>query len=99
MFFFVFFAENEQHQIDMLDGVSQAASHPPLALDRMFAPSQFKSRRFGLTSFVSRCGLAVRRLAGQQKDLRWICFGSPFSSKIVNYGHCLVTLPTQLMKH
>ena len=26
-------------------------------------------------------------------------FGSPFSSKIVVHGHCLVTLLTQLMKH
>ncbi len=50
---------------------------------------------------VSRCGLAVRRLAGKQKDLGSIRFGSPFSSlqKIVVYGHCLVTLPTQLMEH
>ena len=29
---------------------------------------------------VSRCGPAVRRLAGKQKDLGLICFGSPFSS-------------------
>ena len=28
----------------------------------------------------SRCGLAVRRLAGKQKDLGSIRFGSPFSS-------------------
>ena len=48
---------------------------------------------------VSRCGLVVRRLAGKQKDLGSIRFGSPFSSKLVVYGHCLVTLPTQLMKH
>ena len=50
---------------------------------------------------VSRCGLAVRRLAGKQKDLGSIRFGSPFSSlqQIVVYGHCLVTLPTQLMEH
>ena len=48
---------------------------------------------------VSR--LAVRRWAGKQKDLGSIRFASPFffSSKIVVYGHCLVTLPTQLMKH
>ena len=32
---------------------------------------------------VSRCGLVVRRLAGKQKDLGSIRFGSPFSSKIV----------------
>ena len=30
--------------------------------------------------FVSRCGLAVRRLACEQKDLGSIRFGSPFSS-------------------
>ena len=29
---------------------------------------------------VSRCGLAIRRLAGKQKDLGSIRFGSPFSS-------------------
>ena len=34
---------------------------------------------------VSRCGLAVRRKAGKQKDLGSIRFGSPFSSKIVVY--------------
>ena len=33
-----------------------------------------------LASIVSRCGLAVRRLAGKQKDLGSIRFGSPFSS-------------------
>ena len=45
--------------------------------------------------------LAVRRLAGKQKDLGSIRLGFPFSSlsKIVVYGHCLVTLPTQVMKH
>ena len=32
---------------------------------------------------LSRCGLVVRRLAGKQKDLGSIRFGSPFSSKIV----------------
>ena len=47
---------------------------------------------------MSRCGLAVRRLAGKQKDLGSNRFGSPFSSKIVVHGHCLVTLPTQLIK-
>ena len=48
---------------------------------------------------MSRCGPAVRRYDGKQKDLGSIRFGCPFSSKIVVYGHCLVTLPTQLMKH
>ena len=33
-----------------------------------------------LMAAVSRCGLAVRRLAGKQKDLGSIRFGSPFSS-------------------
>ena len=47
----------------------------------------------------SRCVLAVRRSAGKQKDLGSIRFGSPLSSKMVVYGHCLVTLPTQLKKH
>ena len=36
--------------------------------------------------------------AGKQKDLGSIRFGSRFSPKIVVYAHCLVTLPTQLMK-
>ena len=44
--------------------------------------------------YVSQCGLVVK-----QTDLSSICFGSPFSSKIVVYGRCLVTLPTQLMKY
>ena len=48
---------------------------------------------------VSRCGLAVRRQVGKQKDLGSIRFGSPFPSKIVVYRHCLVTLPTALMTH
>ena len=41
-----------------------------------------------LSDSVSRCGLAVRRLAGKQKDLGSIRFGSPFSSlrKNVVYG-------------
>ena len=34
----------------------------------------------GFTVVSSRCGLAVRRLAGKQKDLGSIRFGSPFSS-------------------
>ena len=41
--------------------------------------------------YVSQCGLVVK-----QTDLSSICFGSPFSSKIVVYGRCLVTLLTQL---
>ena len=48
---------------------------------------------------VSRCGLAVRRCAGNKKDLGSIRFGSPFSSEIVVYGRFLLILSTQLMKH
>ena len=45
-------------------------------------------------------GEPVGRLAGKQKVLGSIRFGSPLSSlqKIVVYGLCLVTLTTQLMK-
>ena len=44
--------------------------------------------------FVSRLGLVVGRSAGKRKDIGSTPrFGSPFSSKIVIYGHCLVTLP------
>ena len=43
------------------------------------------------------CGLAVKREVGKQKDVGSVRFGSPFSSKTVVYGHCLVTLPTQLI--
>ena len=41
-------------------------------------------------SLVSRCGLAVR-LVSRGTSVR-ICFGSPFSSKVVVCRHCLVTL-------
>ena len=50
-------------------------------------------------SIVGRSGLAVRRYASKQKDIGSIRFGCHFSSNIVVYGHCLVTLPSQLMKH
>ena len=50
---------------------------------------------------VSRLGLVVRRSAGKRKDVGSISrFGSPFSSKIVTYGHCVSwRCPAQLMKH
>ena len=61
---------------------------------------QFKGAVAAKLCNLSRCGLAVRRYAGKQKDLGSILFfGSPFSSKMVVYGHCVVTLPTQFMKH
>ena len=47
---------------------------------------------------VSLSDLVEGHQAGKQ-DLCSIRFGSPFSSKIVVYGHHLVTSPTQLMKH
>ena len=43
---------------------------------------------------VSRLGLVVRHSAGKRNDAGSTPrFGSPFSSIIVIYGHCLVTLP------
>ena len=43
---------------------------------------------------VSRLGLVVMCSAGKRKDAGSIPrFGSTFSSKIVIYGHCLVSLP------
>ena len=42
--------------------------------------------------FVSQLGLVARRSAGKREDAGSTPrFGSPFSSKIVIYGHCLVT--------
>ena len=46
----------------------------------------------------SRLGLVVRFQADEQKDPGSIRFESPFSSKLVVYGHCLVTLLTQFMR-
>ena len=41
-----------------------------------------------------RLGLSVRRSAGKRKDAgSTLRVGSPFCSKIVIYGRCLVTLP------
>ena len=51
--------------------------------------------------FVSRFGLAVRRQAmvSGRTSVRYR-FGSPFSSKVVVCGHCLVTnLSLTIMKH
>ena len=43
---------------------------------------------------MSQLGLVVRCSAGKRKDLgSTLRFGSPFSSKLVVYGHCLTTLP------
>ena len=48
---------------------------------------------------VGRLGLVVKRSACTRKDAGSTPrFDSPFSSKIVIYGHCLVTLTAQLMK-
>ena len=60
--------------------------------DSVHKPPIFFEEKGEPTRYVSPCGLAVRRQAGEQKDLGSIRFGSPFSSEIV-------TLPTQLMKH
>ena len=62
---------------------------------------------------MSRRGLAVTRYAGKQKDFSLTHFGSPFSSKIVVYGHlscdfahtvnetlkCLTRLPALMQSH
>ena len=45
-------------------------------------------------SVVNRLGLVVRLPAGKRKYAGSTPrFGSPFSSKIVMYEHCFVTLP------
>ena len=47
-----------------------------------------------LSSTVIRLGLVVRRSVGKRKDQgSTLRFGSPTSSNIVVYRHCLVTLP------
>ena len=43
-------------------------------------------------------GKALVRLDRRRTSVR-ICFGSPFSSKVVVCGHCLVTLSLTIMKH
>ena len=50
-----------------------------------------------LSQAESRFGLAVR-LVSRGTSVR-ICFGSPFSSKVVVCGLCLVTLSLTIMKH
>ena len=62
---------------------------------------------------MSRCGLAVRRLASEQKDLGSIRFGSPFSSlqklwfmESCDFAHTIIEtlkwltqLPTLMQSH
>ena len=72
---------------------------PKVSFLSLFGFCGRKAQSFLFSGTVSRRDLAVRRLAGKQKDLGTIRFGSPFSSKIAVYGHCLLTLPTHLMKH
>ena len=84
-------------------------SRASLMLDAWMLAVRAANQRKGDTAYdcrkarglrrVRQCGLAVRRQASKQKDIGSIRFGSLFSSKIMVYGHCLVTLPTQLMKH
>ena len=53
--------------------------------------------KFDSWRVVSRFGLAVRLVSrGTSVQIR---FGSPFSSKFVVCGHCLVTLSLTIMKH
>ena len=56
---------------------------PPLVTSYLMSSQPQRSyirERNESSNPVSRCGLAVRRLAGMQKDLGSIRFGSPFSS-------------------
>ena len=48
--------------------------------DRGIRVSEYLVGQLVLGAQVSPCGLAVRLLAGKQKDLGSIRFGSPFSS-------------------
>ena len=49
-----------------------------------------------LVTLVRQFCLGVR-LVSKGTSVR-ICFGSPFPSKVVLYGHCLVTLSLTIMK-
>ena len=61
--------------------------------------SDRKTTTQACTLFCEQVWPSGKGQAGKQKDLGSIRFGSLFSSKMVVYGHCLVALPTQLMKH
>ena len=53
-----------------------------------------------IAPIVSRLSLVVRRSAGKRKDAgSTLRFGSPFSSKIVIYGHCLVMIIIIIIIH
>ena len=59
----------------------------------------YKTLEGGTPTYVSRFGLAVKlRLVNRGTSVR-IRFGSPFSSKVVVCGHCLVTLSITVTKH
>ena len=62
--------------------ILRVSSYHVLHLKRnvMSTKKKKKERTVISTSLVSQCDLAVRRLAGKQKDLGSIRFGSPFSS-------------------
>ena len=79
--------------------VKATAEAAATATARTMATRLLISNSSLLSEIESRCGLAVRRYAGKQKDLGSTRFCSPFSSNMVVYGHCLATLPTLLMKH
>ena len=90
----------QRHTLRSLRGL-KSLFHLSVKVIRYHPGENRRKARSPTTVKVSRCGLVVRRLAGKQKDLgsnpRRLSF--LFSSKSVVYGHCLVTLPTQLMKH
>ena len=85
----------EYRTVNRTDIPYRPLSTPVKPVYRHKPPALF-NRHPELNTSVIRCGLAVRRYAGKQKDLGSIRFRPPFSSKIVVYGHCLVTLPTQI---
>ena len=57
-----------------------AMAHVALEMVHTAFTRSYLNSAWLLPSLVNRCGLAVKHLAGKQKDLGSICFGSPFSS-------------------
>ena len=64
-----------------------------------FVSSEFWVRESGIRVLlpVSQFGLAIA-LINRRSSVQ-ICFGSPFSSKVVACGHRLVALSLTVMKH
>ena len=75
-----------RHVTAQLGGVASVSNDPKIEWPVKIIFSSLGTTRtaktcaFWSSHFVSPCGPAVRRLAGKQKDLGSIGFGSPFSS-------------------